>query len=911
MDQFSYIANADTAVISDLYESYQQDPNSVDASWQNFFKGFDFYTSWSGEASSNGVGSASVDASMIQKEMSVISLIKAFRSRGHLLSKTNPVRERKDRRPRLDLKDYALSEADLDTVFQAGSFLGIGPASLRKIVESLYKIYAGSIGFEYSYIRESDVKEWLRNKIEKEALAFNPSIDEKKQILQKLNEAVVFENFLGTKYLGQKRFGLEGGESTIPALDAIINTAADLGVKEAMIGMAHRGRLNVLANIMHKSYAAIFDGFEGNIPDQIHGDGDVKYHLGYSSKHITPAGSEISLKLAPNPSHLEAVNPVVEGFCRASADAHYDGDYDKVLPILIHGDAAVAGQGIVYEVTQMAKLRGYETGGTIHFVINNQVGFTTDFEDARSAIYCTDVAKIIDAPVFHVNGDDPEAVVFVSKIAAEFRQQFNRDVFIDMVCYRRNGHNESDEPRFTQPTLYSNITNHPNPREIYTQKLITRGDIDAQLASQMDSEFKAELQARLDQVKQKIRPEYVPLKLDNKWAELRFAGTEDFEKSPKTGISKETIDKIAAALTKLPAGFHALKQIEKVLTDRKAFFQNGQLNWATAEALAYGSLLLEGKMVRVSGQDVQRGTFSHRHAVLHDAETNESYTSLNFIEEGQEQIQIYNSLLSEYGVLGFEFGYSLANPEALVIWEAQFGDFSNGAQTMIDQFIASCESKWGTMNALVMQLPHGYEGQGPEHSNARPERYLQLAAEDNMVVANLTTPANIFHALRRQLAWEFRKPLIIMSPKSLFRHPKVVSPIEEFIDGSFQEIYGDTYADAKKVKKVLLCSGKVYFDLLEKQQKDNRTDVAIIRIEQLHPFPTSQVNAELAKYPKAKVYWVQEEPENMGYWSFVTREFGFKSFEGVIARKKSASPATGFLKVHNEEQAILVDRAFA
>lgn len=911
MDQFSYIANADTAVISDLYESYQQDPNSVDASWQNFFKGFDFYASWSGEATTNGVGGASVDASMIQKEMSVISLIKAFRSRGHLLSKTNPVRERKDRRPRLDLKDYALSEADLDTVFQAGSFLGIGPASLRKIVESLYKIYAGSIGFEYSYIRESDVKEWLRNKIEKEALAFNPSIDEKKQILQKLNEAVVFENFLGTKYLGQKRFGLEGGESTIPALDAIINTAADLGVKEAMIGMAHRGRLNVLANIMHKSYEAIFDGFEGNIPDQIHGDGDVKYHLGYSSKHITPANSEISLKLAPNPSHLEAVNPVVEGFCRASADAHYDGDYDKVLPILIHGDAAVAGQGIVYEVTQMAKLRGYETGGTIHFVINNQVGFTTDFEDARSAIYCTDVAKIIDAPVFHVNGDDPEAVVFVSKMAAEFRQQFNRDVFIDMVCYRRNGHNESDEPRFTQPTLYSNITNHPNPREIYTQKLIARGDIDAQLASQMDSEFKAELQARLDQVKQKIRPEYVPLKLDNKWAKLRFANSEDFEKSPKTGISKETIDKIAAALTKLPAGFHALKQIEKVLADRKAFFQNGQLNWATAEALAYGSLLLEGKMVRVSGQDVQRGTFSHRHAVLHDAETNESYTSLNFIEEGQEQIQIYNSLLSEYGVLGFEFGYSLANPEALVIWEAQFGDFSNGAQTMIDQFIASCESKWGTMNALVMQLPHGYEGQGPEHSNARPERYLQLAAEDNMVVANLTTPANIFHALRRQLAWEFRKPLIIMSPKSLFRHPKVVSPIEEFIDGSFQEVYGDTYADAKKVKKVLLCSGKVYFDLLEKQQKDNRTDVAIIRIEQLHPFPTSQVNAELAKYPKAKVYWVQEEPENMGYWSFVTREFGFKSFEGVIARKKSASPATGFLKVHNEEQAILVDRAFA
>ncbi len=912
MDQFSYIANADTVVISDLYDAYLQDPNSVDTSWQSFFKGFDFHASWS-EADGQGVAGASngkIDATVIQKEMSVISLIKAFRSRGHLLAKTNPVRPRKDRRPRLELKDYALSDADLDTVFQAGNFLGIGAATLRKIMESLYKIYTGSIGFEYSFIREDDVKDWLRNKIEKEALAFNPSLEEKKQILSKLNEAVVFENFLGTKFLGQKRFGLEGGESTIAALDAIINRSADLGVKEAMIGMAHRGRLNVLANIMHKSYEAIFDGFEGNIPDQIHGDGDVKYHLGYSSKHITPAGSEISLKLAPNPSHLEAVNPLVVGFCRASADAHYDGDYDKVLPILIHGDAAVAGQGIVYEVTQMAKLKGYETGGTIHFVINNQVGFTTDFEDARSAIYCTDVAKIIDAPVFHVNGDDPEAVVFVAKMAAEFRQQFNRDVFIDMVCYRRNGHNESDEPRFTQPTLYANIATHPNPREVYTQKLVARGDIDAQLATQMDSEFKAELQARLDLVKQKVRPEYVPLKLDSRWAELRFASEGDFESSPKTGISKEAIDKVAAALTKMPEGFKALKQIEKVLTDRKAYFDNGVLNWATAEALAYGSLLLEGKPVRLSGQDVQRGTFSHRHAVLHDAETNFAYTSLNYIEEGQEKIQIYNSLLSEYGVLGFEFGYGLANPDALVIWEAQFGDFANGAQTMIDQFIASHESKWGTMNGLVMQLPHGYEGQGPEHSNARPERFLQLAAEENMIVANLTTPANIFHALRRQLTWDFRKPLVIMSPKSLFRHPKVMSPIAEFIDGSFQEVYGDAYVEDKKVKKVLLCSGKMYFDLLEKQQKDERKDVAIVRIEQLHPFPTKQVEAELAKYPKAKVFWVQEEPENMGYWSFVIREFGWKRFEGLIARKKSASPATGFLKVHNEEQAALVNQAF-
>lgn len=922
MDQFSYIANADTAAISDLYESYLKDPNSVDISWQNFFKGFDFHATWNVALnSSNGVSNGQangknftpvpVDSSTVQKEMAVISLIKAFRSRGHLLAKTNPIRERKDRRPRLDLKDYSLTDADLDTDFQAGNFLGIGAVSLRKILESLHKIYAGSIGFEYSYIREPEVKEWLRSKIEKEALAFNPSIDEKKQILEKLNEAVVFENFLGTKYLGQKRFGLEGGESTIPALDAIVNRSADLGVQEVMIGMAHRGRLNVLANIMHKSYDAIFDGFEGNLPDQIHGDGDVKYHLGYSSKHITPSGVEVSMKLAPNPSHLEAVNPLVIGFCRARADAHYEGDYDKILPILIHGDAAVAGQGIVYEVTQMAKLKGYEVGGTIHFVINNQVGFTTDFEDARSSIYCTDVAKIIDAPVFHVNGDDPEAVVFVSKMAAEFRQQFNRDVFIDMVCYRRNGHNESDEPRFTQPTLYANIANHLNPRELYTQKLIARGDIEAKLAGEMDSEFKAELQARLDLIKQKIRPEYHPLKLDNRWAELRYAQDGDFENSPKTGISKESIDKIAVALSKLPENFVALKQIEKVLADRRGYFENGSLNWATAEALAYGSLLVDGNPVRVSGQDVQRGTFSHRHAVLHEANTNESYISLNHIQPEQDQLQIYNSLLSEYAVLGFEFGYALANPDTLVIWEAQFGDFANGAQTMIDQFIASHESKWGTMNGLVMLLPHGYEGQGPEHSNARPERFLQLAAEENLVVTNITTPANIFHGLRRQLGWQFRKPLVIMSPKSLFRNPKVMSPISEFIEGSFQEVYGDIFVDAKKVKKVLLCSGKVFYDLQEKQEKDNRTDVAIVRVEQLHPFPTKKVQAELDKYPKAKVLWVQEEPENMGYWSFVVREFGWKIFDSLVARKKSASPATGYLKIHMAEQAELMERAFA
>jgi 2-oxoglutarate dehydrogenase E1 component len=543
-------------------------------------------------------------------------------------------------------------------------------------------------------------------------------------------------------------------------------------------------------------------------------------------------------------------------------------------------------------------------------VINNQVGFTTDFEDARSAIYCTVVAKIIDAPVFHVNGDDPEAVVFVSRMAAEYRQEFNSDVFVDMVCYRRNGHNESDEPRFTQPTLYANITNHPNPREVYTQQLIKNGEIEAKLAEEMDSAFKAELQARLDMVKQQVKPPYVPLKLDDRWSALRFSEENDFDKSPDTSISKEVVNQVSKALTTLPSGFSALKQIEKVIADRKVFFEKGQLNWATAELLAYGSLLLEGKPVRLSGQDVQRGTFSHRHVVLHDANTNENYNSLNHIKEGQEQAHIYNSLLSEYGVLGYEFGYALANPDALVIWEAQFGDFANGAQTMIDQFVSSHESKWGTQNGLVMLLPHGYEGQGPEHSNARPERFLQLAAENNIIVANLTTPANIFHALRRQLTWDFRKPLVVMSPKSIFRHPKVVSPIEEFTKGRFQEVIGDSYADKAKVKKVLLCSGKVYFDLLDRQEKDKRKDVAIVRIEQLHPFPTKQVDAELAKYKGADVVFVQEEPENMGYWSYVIREFGWSKFKGLVARKKSASPATGFLKVHGVEQANLINKAF-
>ena len=956
MDAYSYIANADAAAIETLYQAYQQNPESVDFGWRKFFEGFDFSQQFPEGASvlpgngvatngnANGAPASSVKAPIASssapqsddygvlntaastnnapglssgetvasdKETAVCNLIHAYRSRGHLRATTNPVRERKDRKPRLDLLDVGLSEADLDTAFKSGEGLGLGPqAKLRDIVAALEKIYTGPIGFEYMYIRDPQVLDWFRTKVEKDSLAFNPGVEYKKRILKKLNEAVVFENFLHTKFLGQKRFSLEGGETTIPALDAIIGKGAERGVKEVMIGMAHRGRLNVLANVMGKTYEQIFSEFEGtSVPDLTMGDGDVKYHMGYSSEVEASGGQKVNLKLAPNPSHLEAVNPVVEGFVRAKIEHQYDGDYHQILPILIHGDAALAGQGIGYELTQMSLLDGYKTGGTVHFIINNQVGFTTDFEDARSSIYCTDIAKIIDAPVVHVNGDDPEAVVFAVQLATEYRQQFHADIFIDMVCYRRHGHNESDEPKFTQPTLYNLISKHQNPREVYNTMLVSRGDVDAELAAQMDKEFRETLQARLDLVKQAPLP-YKYQALENEWRSLRRSTPEDFDQSPETGISEDTVQRVAKALTTIPDGFKPIKQIDNLLKERrKMFYDTRVLNWAAGELLAYGSLLTEQHIVRVSGQDCQRGTFSHRHAVLHDAETSAPYTSLNNMEGENEKLRIFNSLLSEYAVLGFEFGYGMANPTALVVWEAQFGDFANGAQTMIDQFLVSSESKWQRMNGLVMLLPHGYEGQGPEHSNARPERFLQLAAENNIVVANITSPANFFHALRRQLMWSFRKPLVVMSPKSMLRHPLCVAPVEEFTSGHFREVIGDDFVEAKKVKRVLLCSGKVYFDLLDEQRTAGRKDVAIVRLEQLHPFPQKQLTAELAKYPKAKPYWVQEEPENMGYWSFMLR-FMRRELEDVIARKPSASPATGYNKIHLKEQKDLVARAF-
>lgn len=905
MDKFSYISNADVGYLDQQYQNYKKDPNSVDVTWAKFFEGYDFSQQKYGE---NGHTATATDG-LTGKETQVRNLIFAYRSFGHLKSKTNPVRERRNHNVQLDHTAVGLTDADLDTEFDVGAEIGMGRATLRKIIEKLKAVYLGPIGFEYNFIRNDEIRQWFFEKCEKEYHTYNPGMEEKKMILFKLNEAVVFENFLHTKFLGQKRFSLEGGENTIPALQTIINKAAELDVKEVVIGMAHRGRLNVLSNILGKTYEQIFTEFEGNVnPDQTMGDGDVKYHLGYSSFINTPSGKKIYVKLTPNPSHLEAVDPLVIGYTRGQIDDEYHGDVAKGMAVLIHGDAAVAGQGVVYEVVQMSGLPGYSTGGTIHFVINNQVGFTTDYDDARTSIYCTDIAKIVDAPVLHVNGDDAEAVSFAANLAVEYRQKFDKDIFIDLLCYRRHGHNESDEPKFTQPKLYNLIATHPNPREIYVKKLTEGGDFDSALADEMDSKFRNQLQDRLNEVKQKPLP-YKPQKVEEEWEQMRWATPEDFDKSPDTSIKQEVLEKVGNALCSIPDGFKPLKQIEKLIKDRRtAFFETKELGWAEAELLAYGSLLLDKIPVRMSGQDVKRGTFSHRHAYFFDANTNAAFCALDGLAKDQAKFHIYNSLLSEFGVLGFEYGYAMASPRALVLWEAQFGDFVNGTQVMIDQFISSAESKWQRMNGLVMLLPHGYEGQGPEHSSAKPERFLQLSAEYNMVVANITKAANFFHLLRRQVTWEFRKPCIVFSPKSLLRHPGVSSPVSDFTKGSFQEVIDDPTA-TKDVKRVILCSGKIFYDLEEAQQKKKIKDTAIVRLEQLHPFPEKQLRAVLKKYKGAKLVWSQEEPSNMGYWSYILRMMPQDGLE-LVSRKASASPATGYIKIHKLEQEKIINKSF-
>lgn len=913
MQSYSYLSNNHPSFVEGLYADYLLDAAKVEASWRQFFEGFDYALNYA----SNGKGEAaaaitSPSDNALADELKVFLLVEEYRRRGHLLALTNPIRERKDRHAHLSIQDFGLSDADLGRTFAVGKQLGLENPTLANIVERMKTLYCGPMGFEYAYIIDPEAREWLRTRIESRNTEYGLSIDDKKHILQKLNETVVFEKFLHTKYVGQKRFSLEGGENTIPAIDAVINTAASLGVEEVVLGMAHRGRLNVLANIMRKTYEHIFNEFEGVMPQDLSmGDGDVKYHLGYSSQVETPSGKTVYLKLVPNPSHLEAVNPVVEGFARAKADIVYQQDYDKILPILIHGDAAVAGQGIVYEVLQMSDLEGYYTGGTVHFVINNQVGFTTDFDDARSSDYCTSLAAMVKAPVIHVNGDNAEAVVFAAKLAAEYRQHFNSDVFIDMVCYRRHGHNEGDDPQFTQPVMYGFIANHKNPRDLYSEWLATRGEVEAELAQHLDKGFWATLQERLDMVKQKSLPYQYQLP-EKAWQEMRKATADDFEQSPETGIPTETITLLLERTEALPnSGFSVLPKVKKLIDKQhQNLTSRGLMDWAMAEMLGYGSLLLNGKNVRMSGQDVKRGTFSHRHVVLHDTlEAHKEYNRLNHLAEEQGKFLIYNSLLSEYAVLGFEFGYSLASPEHLTVWEAQFGDFGNGAQIIIDQFLSSSESKWQRTSGMMLLLPHGYEGQGPEHSSARLERFLQLCGELNLCVVNLTEPSNLFHAIRRQLTQPFRKPLVVMSPKSMLRVYE--SSLASITTGTrFREIIDDdNVSDTNAVRRVLMCSGKVYRDLLLRKTETAAQDIAIVRIEQLYPIAQGQLKAIFAKYANAEWVWVQEEPENMGAWWHIATSLSDIRLR-VVARKRSASPATGYAKLHPVEQKALVDKAF-
>jgi len=920
MKDFSFLTNPHPGYIEELYSDFIKDPESIDPEFKKFFQGFDFAISNGNTAQnvekshSNGavaaVGAPPADIEW-GKEFSVFWLIRAYRKRGHLLSDTNPIRQRKDRKARLDLSDFGLSNADLENEFHAGSFLKLGKAKLSAIIEKLKTIYTTSVGIEYTYINNEEICQWVEAEFEK-SMVTPLEVPKRERVLEKLNQSVLFEKFLHKKYIGQKRFSLEGGESTIAGLDAIATSAADDNVQEICIGMAHRGRLNLLANLLQKTYKQIFSEFEGNAPmDTTMGSGDVKYHLGFRSNVETANGKSINIQIAPNPSHLESVNPVVQGFSRAKADNLYNSDYDRILPILIHGDASIAGQGVVYEVLQMSKLRGYYTGGTIHFVINNQIGFTTDFDDARSADYCTSVASMVQAPVFHVNGDDTDAVVKVCELAFKFRQKFNQDVFIDMVCYRKWGHNEGDDPKFTQPGLYDLIGKHKNPRELYIQNLLKTGEIDEARAQELEDKFWKDLQDRLDEVKQEPIP-YRRQPPEEAWGSLKKAAPKDFFESPDTAVGQDDFVKVFNSIMNLPSGFKALRKIDKLLKEKRRLFEEeGKVDWATGELMAYASLIHEGHHVRMSGQDVKRGTFSHRHAIVREQDKQESYNRLNHIQDTKAEFKIYNSLLSEFAVLGFEYGYALADPDTLTIWEAQFGDFFNGAQTIVDQYITSAETKWGKNNGLVMLLPHGYEGQGPEHSSARIERFLQACSELNMIVSNVTTSANFFHLLRRQLKFPFRKPLVNFSPKANLRLDKAYSHIKEFTEGRFQEMIDDVWIqNSAKVKRVLLCSGKVYFDLLKKQQDEKREDVAIIRLEQLYPFPQNQFDTLQKKYNSAQWIWVQEEPYNMGAVAFLKLRLEANHQVGYLARQASAATATGYMKQHLEQQQGLIDQAF-
>jgi 2-oxoglutarate dehydrogenase E1 component len=890
MDKVSYVGNADVTAIDHLYKSYQQDPESVDIGWKKFFEGFDF-------ARTNFEDNGEIPENF-QKEFKVLNLINGYRTRGHLFTKTNPVRERRKYSPTLDIENFGLDAADMDSVFAAGEEVGIGAATLRDIISHLELTYCQSIGIEYAYMRDPERIEWFKNKIE---LKNRPKFDKdrKLKIFKMLNQASSFESFLGKKFVGQKRFSVEGGEAVIPALDTLVEKGSELGVEYFVMGMAHRGRLNTLTNIFKKRPKDIFSEFEGKEFDTIdYFDGDVKYHQGFTSHVKLTNGKEIGLTLAPNPSHLEAVNTVVEGIARAKVD-HILKDEDKICPVLIHGDAAVAGQGIVYETIQMAQLDGYRAGGTIHIVVNNQVGFTTNYLDARSSTYCTDVAKTTLCPVFHVNGDDVEAVVQTIEIAMEYRQKFNRDIFIDLLCYRKYGHNEGDEPKFTQPSLYNIIAKHPNPKDIYFKQLESEGVLSKDEAKKIEDDYNNFLEEEFE-TSRKMEKALVYDFLSATWEGFRHGKAADFENSPETGIDKKKLYELGIKLSTLPEGKKYFRKIAKIFEDRMNAIKDDNLDRGTAEMLAYATLLEEGHPVRISGQDVERGTFSHRHAVVKTEDTEEEIETLNLLSEKQAKFSVYNSLLSEYGVLGFEYGYSLATPGGLTIWEAQFGDFFNGAQIMVDQFISAGEDKWATQSGLVMLLPHGYEGQGAEHSSGRMERFLQQCADTNMQIVNTSTPANHFHLLRRQLKRDFRKPLVVFSPKMILRHPEAVSSLDEMAKGGFREVIDDASAKIANIDTIVFCSGKFYYEMKAKAAELGVDNLAFVRVEQLYPVPKNHIDAIIAKYKNAKnVLWAQEEPANMGAWTHIAMSMRDIPFVGIY-RNATAAAAEGSKKLHEK-----------
>ena len=922
MDKFSFLNAAHSQLIEDLYQQYLKFPDSLEPSWKAFFQGFDFaLENYSDEAPQNSASPSENTAvnlanqaiakgeipDDIKKEFKVLNLIESYRQRGHLFTNTNPVRERRHYEPTLDIENFGLSKDDLNTKFNSATETGMGEAAtLAEIIVHLEKIYCESIGTEYMHINNVAEKKFIREWITVNENHPKLSVKEKTEILEKLNQAVAFENYLHTKFVGQKRFSLEGGESLIPALDQLITRSSQLGVDEVVLGMAHRGRLSVLTNIFGKSYKQIFSEFEGKEFEEDVFSGDVKYHLGSSKIIKTESGEEVAINLTPNPSHLETVAALVEGICRAKVDNKYK-DYKKVLPIVIHGDGALAGQGIVYEIAQMMTLEGYKTGGTIHIVVNNQISFTTNYIDARSSVYCTDIAKVTESPVMHVNADDVEAVVHAIRFAADFRAEFGKDVYIDLLGYRKYGHNEGDEPRFTQPNLYKTISKHPNPREIYKADLIKEGVVSPEVLKEMESKFKRLLDDDFDAAKE-IEKNTMDIFMSDDWIDLPLSSKGAMQTAVDTGFNLEELKKLAIAMTTLPSDKKFISKITRLFDNRLKMIDANSLDWALGEWLAYATLLVDGNNVRISGEDVERGTFSHRHAVVKTEDTEEEFIPLRHISENR--FDIYNSHLSEYGVLGFDYGYAMASPNTLTIWEAQFGDFVNGAQIIIDQYLVASEEKWKIQSGLVMLLPHGFEGQGAEHSSARLERFLTLCANENMTVANATTPANYFHLLRRQMKWNFRKPLIVMTPKSLLRHPKVVSPLEDFANGEFQPIIDDASADPEKIEKLVLCSGKIYYELLAKQEELKCENIALVRFEQLYPIQQNKIEEILAKYKNRKqLLWVQEEPENMGAWTFILRNFRETGIQ-VIAPVESGTPAPGSHKMFERNQNAVINKVF-